>query len=290
MTRDNRNRWIIYLATAASCIALLGYSFAYQGEPDECTLLSGADCLIKVGAIDQAIVECEKVLERDPGNFQAHLLLGNALDRLGRTREAIEDYRRAIGELGALAADALLPEDRRRLSLEIRLAIADLERRVGDFDQAVGDSRVIDAEFGPTSRAALVRGYAHEACGETTSAGEAFADAVALGPSEPIAQWAFGCFCLDHGRAEDALVAFERVHALDSGQHPAYPTPYRIAQARAALSDRDGAIAALHEAVRSWRGFVKQNLLDDPAFASLRGEPDFDALVAELVGGRSSRS
>ncbi|MBI1851721.1 MAG: hypothetical protein HYR85_15375 [Planctomycetes bacterium] len=292
MTRDTQTRWIIYTATTALCIALLGYSFAYQGEPEIGTILSGADCLIKVGAQDQAIVECEKVLERDPGNLQAHLLHAHALDRLGRTREAIEDYRRALVlvDRGDWASEFLKPDDRRQLSLDVRLAIADGERRVGDLDPAIVDCRTIEVEFGPSSRASLVRGYAHEACGETTAASDAFVMAAALAPNDPVVHWALGCFCLEHGRAEDALFALERVHALDSGRHPAYPTAYRIAQARIALMDRQGAIDALSEACHTWRGFTRQNLFDDPAFGSLRGDPAFDALIAELVAGGSRRS
>jgi tetratricopeptide (TPR) repeat protein len=279
MTRDTRVRVAVYSAAALLCGALLYGGFVYKGEPEIGTILNGAEILSKVGAHDQAIVECEKVLERDPGNLQAHLIFACSLDRLGRTAEAIERYRRCLP----------LIEDRAVL-LEVRLSIADLRRRGGDLEAAIRECLELAGELGANGRASLIRGLAHDACGETESAEAALREAIALEPDRALSHYLFGSFLVEQDRHREALEAFEKVRALDAGPRPAFPTAYRIAQARVGLDDRSGALEALDESCRTWRGFTKRNVLEDPAFGPLRGDPAFEALVLDLLVGDSRRS
>src|SRR5262245_40440749 len=118
MTRELVSRVVLYTAGALVATALLVIGFGIQGEPDVSTLLNGADALALVGAHDKAIVQCLKVLERDPGNLRAHLLIAFCRDRCGDYDGAIESYKGALGCKPA-------PE----LCLEIELSVADLLRR-----------------------------------------------------------------------------------------------------------------------------------------------------------------
>ncbi|MEK6558663.1 MAG: tetratricopeptide repeat protein, partial [Planctomycetota bacterium] len=44
------------------------------------------------GLYNEAAATCEKLLEQNPGNTYAHLLLGDTYDKLGKSKEAKEEY------------------------------------------------------------------------------------------------------------------------------------------------------------------------------------------------------
>ncbi len=253
----------------------------YKAEPDVATLLNGADILSRVGAHDEALAECQRALAREPDNLQAHLISAFSLDRLGRLSEAIGRYRSSLSHI----------EDR-SLALEVKLTVADLERRMGEPDLAIQDCIAIAGEHGPTARASLVRALAHASCGEFEKAETSFQEAIALEPEQIVNHYSLGCFHLDNGRPDQALSAFENVAALDreQGSKSKLPVAYKIAQARMGLSDPEGALQALDESAHAARGFTRKHLPDDPAFGPLRGVPAFEALIADLVGGDSRRS
>lgn len=164
----------LYGAGALVGALLLGIGFGKQGEPDVATLLNGADALALVGAHDKAIVECLKVLERDPGNLRAHLLIALGRDRGGELAEAAETYRRSL----PFAEDPAL-------KLEIELSVADCLRRAGKAREAVAECDRIERERGSKdARLPAVRGLALAAMGETQLAVESLAVAVSRNPGD----------------------------------------------------------------------------------------------------------
>jgi len=85
------------------------------------------------------------------------------------------------------------------------------------------------------------------------------------------------------GRPLEAAAAYERAGAL-IGWDLGYWNGYRIASARLAAGDRRGALDQLRRMIVERHGFLRQSLYDDPAYAALRGDPEF----RELVGHRDT--
>lgn len=171
---DVLRRACLYGAGALVGGLLLVLGFGTQGEPDVATLLNGADALALVGAHDKAIVECLKVLERDPGNLRAHLLIALGRDRGGELAEAAETYKRSL----PFAEDPAL-------QLEIELSAADCLRRAGKAPEAVAECDRIERERGTKdARLPAVRGLALAAMGETSRAVESLAVAVSRNPED----------------------------------------------------------------------------------------------------------
>jgi tetratricopeptide (TPR) repeat protein len=164
----------LYGAAALVSVGLLSLGYGKQGEPDVETLLSGADALTLVGAHDKAIVECLKVLERDPGNLRAHLLIAMGRDRGGDLVLAAETYRRSLPH----AEDPVL-------KLEIELSVADCLRRAGLAKEALAECDRIELERGSLdARLPAVRGLALAALGEQSLAVESLAVAVSRNPED----------------------------------------------------------------------------------------------------------
>jgi len=167
-------RVALYGASALVVAGLLSLSYGNQGGPDVVTMLNGADALTLVGAHDQAIVECLKVLERDPGNLRAHLLIALGRDRSGDHVAAAETYRRSLAHA-----------DDPALRLEIQLSVADCLRRAGKAGEAKAECDRIESETGTTdARLSAVRGLALAAMGEQTLAVESLAVAVSRAPED----------------------------------------------------------------------------------------------------------
>jgi tetratricopeptide (TPR) repeat protein len=84
-----------------------------------------------------------------------------------------------------------------------------------------------------------------------------------------------GCLYTDTGRYEDGLAVDRRLSRL----LPDNPTVhYNLACSLALVGEKDKALKALRGAIR--RGFSEfEKLREDPDLSSLRGEPEFQALL-----------
>jgi len=170
--RERLRRAILYGAAALVSTGLLSIGYGTQGEPDVDTLLNGADALTLVGAHDKAIVECLKVLERDPGNLRAHLLLALSRDRSGDLVAAAETYRQSLPHA-----------DGSETRLEIELSVADCLRRGGRAGEALAECDRLRRETGTNdARLFAVRGLALAAEGMSELAVESLAEAVSREP------------------------------------------------------------------------------------------------------------
>ncbi len=275
MTQENRRRCFAY-----PCVALVLATLVYaggfrpfpEGEPDLGTMINGADILAKVGAHDKAIQECEKVLERDPGNLQAHLILAFSHDCSDRYEDALETYERASG----------LCTDDEDLALHIRLSIADLHRRYERPQEAILETRNLEDSEGCLPRAKLVRGLSEQALGNFDLAVETFRE-VTSGPhssaeganAEKLAELYLAHALLAGGRYPEAEEAFTRLAAgsADPGH------PFHLAIARAASGDDEGMYEALEATFELSRGLLRNRLLEEPAFVNRFGEARFEALL-----------
>jgi len=269
MSRATSRRLIAYSCALLISGALLGAgSFLPEGEPDLGTLINGADILAKVGAHDKAIQECEKVLKRDPGNLQAHLILASSHDAESRPDEALGYYERSLEHCD-------LPE----LTLHIELAIADLQRRSGRLHEAEARLDEIESRFGASMRSRLVRGLTVAELGRREEALGLYEEAVADAPGDPLPLVYLASAHYDDGRFDRAEEAYRALAVEHDGAHEAW---FHVARSRAGLQDRDGMYEALAEATARSRGLVKSQLLEDPAFLPYREDRRFEELLSEL--------
>lgn len=262
MTRENQKRCIAYPCTGVliALLVCLG-NFQPEGEPDLGTLINGADILAKVGAHDKAIQECEKVLERDPGNLQAHLILAFIHDRREVYASALEHY--------DVALELCSSEVQR---LELRLAIADLHRRHGKPQAAILDTLAIEEDYGCSAEARLVRGLAEQAVGRLDAAIDLFQEVASERDGDSLARLYLGEAYLEHGLFVEAESTFSEMTEKHCGAHDAW---YRLAVARARLSQEEGMFEALENAATRSLGTVRKSILIEPAFEAFSDSPRF---------------
>jgi len=235
-------------------------------------MINGADILAKVGAHDKAIQECEKVLERDPGNLQAHLILAFSHDCESRYEDALETYERAFD----------LCTDDEDLALHIRLSIADLHRRHEHPEEAILETRHLEESEGCLPRAKLVRGLSEQALGRYEQAVATFREVTGAPPADAdgehaakLAELYLAHALLAAGRYSEAEEAFTGLAATSAD--PGHS--FHLAVARAARGDDDGMYEALEATLELSPGLLRNRLLEESAFASRVGEPRFDAFL-----------
>jgi predicted Zn-dependent protease len=130
----------------------------------------------------------------------------------------------------------------------------------------------------------VATGVALAKAGETRAALEHFDRALRIDPEHPAALVNAGLASLLEGRPAEARDRLERY--LVNDQAAVLPRVY-LAHARAALDDRNGAIAALKEAVRL--GFLDLDAFSDEAFRPLRSDVRFLQLASLVAQRRGQR-
>ena len=269
MKHPNRNRWIAYPAAAAFVLMLLlAAKLRTEGEPELGTLINGADILAKVGAHDKAIQECEKVLERDPGNLQAHLILAFAHDRLSNYEDSLRSYDRAL---------ALCEEE--ELGRDIHLAIADLHRKHERFHAAADKTREIEQRYGCSPDVTLVHALAVEKMGDVDEAADLLSRSVVDHPEDKRSRFHLGRVCLEHGRLVEAEEAFESLSEEPGAPYGAW---YQLAVTRAWLGRDTAMYEALEQAAQSYPALTTKSILEEDAFADFHGHPRFEDYLGRL--------
>ncbi len=121
--------------------ALVEVSRVLAEEPERgSALLRRAAILSELGRFEEAAGDLARLAELAPRDAEARLRLASTLERLGRAETAMAQYRAAL-EL------AMKPEDRALAYFRL----AELERRAGDLESALGDYRrtiALDGAFG----------------------------------------------------------------------------------------------------------------------------------------------
>jgi len=192
--------------------------------------LSRADHFVERGLQDQAAYEYRKVLERDPGNFPAHLGLGNLYFTTGRYEAAEKEYQAAL-------------EVRKAPEAYVGLGLVHLERRqdlyaarnfreavridpnsfAGNLQLGIALVRVDEPEeavlhfrkavqLDPTNLIALHNlGYALRLAGEPDKAVDVLELVVDKEPERAISLYELGAAYWESGRPEQALETLDRV-------------------------------------------------------------------------------
>jgi len=166
------------------------------------------------GDLDAALADATKALELDPSNAGVHVALGNTLDEMGRTAEAIIEYGKGI-ELASNQADrdtGLLANAYNQRSIA-RGRLDDKAGAASDVDKAIE----LDPEYGPAyaNRAmdAFWDGDCERAIADATKA-------IELQPDWPTAYGARALCLADAGDLDGALA--DATRAIELGRIDAF--------------------------------------------------------------------
>jgi len=265
MTRSNQRRIIIYpvaLVVIAALILLMLRARARDEKAYIGTLQNGGELLAKIGAHEEAAKRARKILQIDPDNLYAHLLLALTYQRTSRHEESIREYEVSL-EL------ANNPEQRQY----IELVIADETRLLKDYDGAKRRLDAYERSYGEHPDAFLVRGHLHADLGQHAVAATWFRKAADAHPPARGARFALADTYFRLGDKAKALEALERIVRDGGTVHGLW---YRVAELRRDLGDRDGACEALRSALeREPRSTRKRLKKDADDWGELR--PDLEA-------------
>jgi tetratricopeptide (TPR) repeat protein len=163
-------------------------------------LLARGSEAYRAGRLDEAEAQFTQVLERQPRNFNALLLLGAIAGRTGRTPLGIEFLRRAL---------AVQPR-----STDARLLLANFLRETGDLAEALA---LLQEAIKLKPRDAALHsdlGLAYLSGHRVAEAIGCFERAAALDPEFAIAHFNLACAAEQEGRVTDAIAAYRRAIVL----------------------------------------------------------------------------
>jgi TolB-like protein/tetratricopeptide (TPR) repeat protein len=245
----------------------------------------------------KAIAAARKALSLDPNLIEAHIQLGDALQKDWQWKEAEAEFRRAV---------ELAPNSAMANAMVARYLICR-----GRFDEAVAaaeKARSLD----PLALRAEHLGWILFMSRRYKEAIRAIEDVLATRPDDPTALWELGFARLLDGEPGPAVAALERaadithrgaavlgvlVHAyaaagrspdasrtLDEMHHRRvgeYVAPAALVNAYAGLRDRDQTFLWLERAI-SERSNIVQYLIVHPGFDFIRSDPRFADLVRRV--------
>jgi Flp pilus assembly protein TadD len=248
------------------------------------------------GWLDEAIKEFKKAIELDPDSAHAHDNLATVYGEKKLYREALKEYLTAL-ELEPDSATA-------HYNLACFLASHGHEMAIGEYKEAIEQ----DPEY-PDAHLNLGMTYADLDRREDAMA--EFKAAIELDPSDPLARHELAAMLMDDGEYRGAIAQLNEVVRIDPESFEAhldlgicyaqkgfYEEAERCYQkarklnaddvllnyntaALYALWDRPrDALDALKRAVDKDAHKVRHWLAADPMFDSLKGQPDFEQLVA----------
>jgi tetratricopeptide (TPR) repeat protein len=218
------------------------------------------------------------------GEERARLLEGAAGVIATLPREITSELERSlVGLLRGLYRDLRLdPQE------EAQLRAFRVEQRLDEADVAAVERRLLDrlepaAEHLQLGRTLVERRMFAEAEGE-------YRQAIEIDPADPLAWAQLGAMLAVLNRSDEAFSCYQRALELDSRS---WLTHYNLAvwharrgEASEALARIEATLTSVPDAVPE-RSAVVQALLEEPAFASLRGDPRFAHLLSLPAGGES---
>jgi tetratricopeptide (TPR) repeat protein len=248
--------------TALALVALLGC----VNQPTEHRVRANA--YFRGGQYAEALKECDLGLAGKPDDVGTLILRAKSLFELNRLTEAKADYERAIalgeGKGKTYVGDAYLGlavlASRQRSWKEAR---ADFERLLETDPNDVG------------TRTNLARVCLE--LGDLPAAEEHAQAAVALRGDDEAALFTLGRVLLAEGKLDLARSTFARIATVNPRASSA---PYGVAMVAAKQGDRTAALAKLSEAV-ALKVPNPREIAEDPAFASLKTDPEFLRLVEQ---------
>ena len=230
------------------------------------------------GDVSRALPLLEAAVREQPSSDAAHANLGAALYQAHRSQPALEEFQRAVRinpgnssaqqSLGRIYMESHKPDEAAKaLEQAQRLKPEDSDLKLDCITALLAAHRLADAakmlatvpDADRSARAQSLLGEADEKAGKFHEAGEHFARAVELEPSEENA-WMLGVEFLRHWTFDAAATEFEAATAE-------FPDSNRI---------RVGLGAALFGAAQYAKAI--------PVFADLLGNEPENAMYAEMLG------
>ena len=258
------NRLLLY-GPAALILAGLGYGgFVRKALPDVEQVLNGAEIMAQVGAFEPADKAVADALAREPRNVHAKLIQGFIAERKEKHDEAIAAYREAL----AFGCDV-------DVELDVRLSIADLERRAKRFDRAQRELDALKTDRGTLWQIERLRGVVALDRGEIDEAVRRLQGALALDPEN--AELA-ALTASAHVEADDLERARRELSAHDPTVACKAPVWRRLARGFLEMGERTKARDALARYVESDKR-AKTRLQSDPFWGALKDDGDFGALI-----------
>jgi len=208
--------------------------------------------------------ECKKAMELKPSYAEPRISLSWVLLALGRTDEALNEARKAV--------------DLDPLGVYSHQVLAHVLSKLNKFDEAIlWHNKSIEIE--PNSAFLHSElGYAYLQMGKVVEGVEEMKRATGL-PDGKFFRVGLGYGYAIAGRRDEAL---KIVTELQSARAKGLARPYEIAILRAGLGENSMALDLLDQAYQE-RSIVHLLLLNvEPAFANLRLEPRFKALLKKL--------
>jgi tetratricopeptide (TPR) repeat protein len=229
-----------------------------------------ANAFFRDGQYAEALKECDIGLSARPDDVATLILRAKSLFELDRYAESKADYQRAVS----------LGEGRDRTYVgDAYMGLAILASREHDWKEArLEFEHLLDLDpHDVGTRTNLARVCMEQ--GDLARAEEHAQAAVAIRGQDEAALFMLGRVLFAEGKLDDANAAFGRI-ALGNAKAPS--APYGLAMVLAKKGDRVGALAKLSEAV-ALKVPNPQEIAEDPAFATLKDDPEFSKLVALAV-------
>jgi len=217
-----------------------------------------------------AIIQLKNVLQKQPQNGEARLLLANSALVTGDAPTAAAEFRKAM-EYGQ-PREQVVP-----LLAEAMLESGDAEKLITEFK----DAKLADPKAEAELRASV--GDAYQRVGSLNDAAVSFAAALTADPKNVRARLGQVRLMTAAGKLDDALAAVDAIVAENPQSADALVLSSAI---KAARGDRAGARAALEHAVAA----VPANpALRYQLLAFLIAERDFDAAAEQVASARAAR-
>jgi tetratricopeptide (TPR) repeat protein len=206
---------------------------------------------------------------------RASTLLAQVQQRLGQSKEAAQELRRAAALPGDLPWPDPFVEEVARLQVGERARLGQARALINQGQAAEGVHLLgqIVRDYPDSYSAWLMRGQALFQLREFADAERALQEAIRLAPEAVDAQYALGCSFLEQGKLADAATSLRRAIELKPDYALAY---YQLSRCLNGQHDRAGALAALRDAVR-----YKPDLAD--AHAALGEQLAQDGQKAEAL-------
>lgn len=226
-----------------------------------------ANAFFRAGHYPEALKECDLGLVGKPDDVGTLILRAKSLFELDRLAESKADYARAVA-LGQGSGKTYMGD--------AYLGLAILASRDKDWKEARVEFEKLLAtdpdDVGTRTNLARV-------ClelGNLAKAEEHARVAVALRGQDEAALFVLGRVLLAEGKLEDAGDAFSKLSAANP---KASSGPYGLAMVAARKGDRAAALERLGQAV-ALKVPNPSEIADDPAFASMKDDPEFVRVVA----------
>ena len=247
-----------YLPIGAVFLLLLGGAGSVYGATGSGLLQArqGVSALLR-GKYEQAVASYTQALEdrnlSDPRRANIYNDRGVAKWRLGQSRDAVEDFNKAIG----LFPDYSVVYNNRGNAL---LDLKQPQEAIADFDRAIALAPAYGAAFNN-------RGNAYHSIGNFEAAARDFRKAVALMPTSGVPFNGRGKVHSALGRHFAAVRDFNRAIVLNAKYYSAHQNR---AEAQVALGDHDGAVADYTQIIALKPDNAALHLARGRAFAKAR--------------------